>query len=84
MVYKLLLTDIFQLNDHGKTGGQCLLTITETMRENNFDHFLQALEVENLHIAHQYLVELIEEDMGGHNLQKPPPEPPPQNHTKVC
>ena len=59
-------------------------TITETMSENNFDHFLQALEVENLHIAHQHLVELIEEGMGGQNLEKPPPEPPPQNHTKVC
>ena len=61
-----------------------MLIITETMRENNFDLFLQALEVENLHIAHQHLVELIEEDTGGQNLEKPPPEPPPQNHTKVC
>ena len=75
--------NFLQLTDHGKIGSEESLTVIKTTRESNLDHFIQALEVENLHTGHQYLVEMLVEDMEDQNLEKPPPEPPPQNHTKV-
>ena len=64
----------FQLTDHGKIGSeesQPLLTVIKIMGESNPDHFIQTLEVENLHNGHQYLVEIIllVEDMEDQNLQ---------------
>ena len=64
----------FQLTDRGKKGSeerQPLLTVIKIMGESNPDHCIQALEVENLHNGHQYLVEIIllVEDMEDQNLQ---------------